>query len=412
MSNIFLTSESNICVNFIEKHINKKNQVTREERDCLKKFVELMDRIRDKTRDETKTDKFETTHKSKIKKIHNDDQMPLMKMLEESDSPDIENLIKNPPKNRKKLHELLYNGDFVTLDIHQEVETQEWNYFILEHKHATIHLYTQPEILINYNLIDFILCFMYQFAIYNKTKFTNKPIITIVPTEIKKKLTESEFLTAEHINSGACMIGKEIYLWRHEELYKVLIHELIHFYGFDYNLIDKIDDNPVHPLLCFEGEDSINESYTETLAILIHSYLVSIYTGMDFYHILNTETNFVIFQITKILKFFNIENITDIINKNSCQVNIKQKSNVVSYFLLKGANLLNLDKFIPFVLSGAIMSDEKSNGYLDELKKSITVPESFSNYVHEIYQDSENLENTPENYFILNTMRMSCFSLN
>ena len=41
-------------------------------------------------------------------------------------------------------------------------------------------------------------------------------------------------MCSDNINSGSTYVGSEITIWRSEELYKVLFHELIHYFKLDY----------------------------------------------------------------------------------------------------------------------------------------------------------------------------------
>ena len=84
--------------------------------------------------------------------------------------------------------------------------------------------------------------------------------VWIFPSLFKKILPETKIITIDTINSGMtvlnnnCKNGK-IYIWRKEELLKVLIHEIIHSFNLDIN--DKYD--------C--------ETYTELHALLLNIYL-------------------------------------------------------------------------------------------------------------------------------------------
>ena len=63
-------------------------------------------------------------------------------------------------------------------------------------------------------------------------------------------------------------------IWRKEEFYKVLIHELTHYFGVDFYITDNIYkklEKHFGELINILGVDRINESYTETIALTIHS---------------------------------------------------------------------------------------------------------------------------------------------
>ena len=99
----------------------------------------------------------------------------------------------------------------------------------------------------------------------------------------KKYLTNDNNLCSDNINSGA-RIDNSIYLWRKEEFYKVLIHELIHLFDVDfyisdsvYQKIEKIFNNTFN----VNGFDRVNECYTEAFAVLLHSIIYSIETNLS-----------------------------------------------------------------------------------------------------------------------------------
>jgi hypothetical protein len=52
----------------------------------------------------------------------------------------------------------------------------------------------------------------------------------------------SKILTSQNINSGASKNNKWIIIYRYEEMYKVLIHELIHYNNYDLRNIYSFTD--------------------------------------------------------------------------------------------------------------------------------------------------------------------------
>jgi hypothetical protein len=161
---------------------------------------------------------------------------------------------------------------------------------------------------------------------------------------------KGEILTGDNVNSGSCYPKKIINIWRKEELIKVLIHELIHFYGIDFHdstqnyqkLSDvvnniKLDDN------C-DSIDSCNESYTETLALIINTYIISKLIKHDFFELLTYEIYFTSAQVIKIIQHHNGNNIRDIF-----RIKFKQLTSVRSYFIIKFMLLLHIESFLQMV---------------------------------------------------------------
>ena len=58
-------------------------------------------------------------------------------------------------------------------------------------------------------------------------------ILYIVLSDVKKNLINKKYLlNGDNINSGLCS-PTYIYIWREEELFKVLIHEMMHYFKLD-----------------------------------------------------------------------------------------------------------------------------------------------------------------------------------
>jgi len=228
-----------------------------------------------------------------------------------------------------------------------------------------------------------------------------------------KKLPDrrSEQLDAEYINSGYTTFyndadnKKTIIIYRDEEMEKLIIHELIHFFMLDFTYLDINLSKYIN--VSSEIEFIPNESYTEFITVLIHTAIIpienefkkainaikpiksssgsgvvkilnsnNIYTkGIDkkevFYlaiELLYNEILFGYFQCAKILYQYNIGNIMEFIktnyvgniNKNERGIEVSeskekvlfwQSSCILSYFFIKVALLTNLPKSIVFFLS-------------------------------------------------------------
>lgn len=167
-------------------------------------------------------------------------------------------------------------------------------------------------------------------------------------------------LSPFHINTGVSINHKIIYLYRIDELFKVLFHECIHNF--------KIDVND-HNMTCEKGVESsfnfckhmyigeneypllINEAYTEYLAILMWNYYLC---QLDVYHHKNPnniksisalyahlicrETENSALQCAKVFKYYNMSNLTMLLNKNA----LEQNTNAFSYTFIKHILLTNV----------------------------------------------------------------------
>ena len=168
-------------------------------------------------------------------------------------------------------------------------------------------------------------------------------------------------LDVDNINSGYTSFisngDKNIVIFREEEINKILVHELIHFFYLDFYIVDCNISKflNVKPNLEFIP----NESYTEFMTIILHSGLLSKETtGLitHSFNILHTETLFGLFQCAKILFHYNYESIEDFfipyrMNKlnNNNNSGFYQNSCILSYFFIKTSFLINIDKSTRFL---------------------------------------------------------------
>lgn len=176
--------------------------------------------------------------------------------------------------------------------------------------------------------------------------------LDIYMSNLEKKINDNvDYLNGDNINSGSTLPGFFITLWRKEELEKVLIHELVHYlkidmYNYQYKFYVlykdiKLEDHKCNP----------NEAYTEFIALLIFTFWrykkknISEKNMVRFFKArLLIELGWSYFQIGKILNFFKCyRSYNDLFGK-SCTFN--QKTNVLSYFILKTYFLKNLKNTI------------------------------------------------------------------
>ena len=139
---------------------------------------------------------------------------------------------------------------------------------------------------------------------------TDHILINIWNTKHKKFMSpHCTQLEPLNINSGSTLPGEFINLWRHEELYKVLIHELVHTFFFDFRDEINIEEYIRNTFnISFDSPVYIWESYTEFIAIIIHAIYIS----------KNVET---VIKIISIEKYFNYLQCGKILNHFGCDSN-------------------------------------------------------------------------------------------
>tara|TARA_Y100000389_G_scaffold204475_1_gene257262 strand:+ start:2575 stop:3378 length:804 start_codon:yes stop_codon:yes gene_type:complete len=189
----------------------------------------------------------------------------------------------------------------------------------------------------DFNRINDSLTFMYLKElipiIYNMTtNRRNKVTIKYFQTKNKKLLPKQKLLTENEVNSGLCYINSRdgdvnIEIYREEEFYKVLTHEMLHLY----NVIPK-DPQLEHYFrnrynkLCYINT---NESLVELNALIINSIIIHKLFGEDFNVLIEKEYQWSRNQRDKLKKFFGIESDMETNHK------WKETTHAYSYFVTK-----------------------------------------------------------------------------
>ena len=242
----------------------------------------------------------------------------------------------------------------------------------------------------------------------------------------QKKYFPSEYkmLGPKEINTGSTLMGKygNIKIWRKEELYKLILHEMIHYLHLDIKMNNKI--LPIYQTLykIFNISDDqkilINESYTETWACIINAIIVSYKFGDKlnlFKKMIDYERLFSCFQIGKILRFFGYKNFDEFFNlsgKFNTEPKWKQTTNVFSYHIIKGAFLFSINRFIDFCVKNNkehwMKFDNSNINIHSEFRKLIIVSCSNPDFKKCINMFMKKQNKT---LFINKTLRMTALEL-
>jgi hypothetical protein len=238
-------------------------------------------------------------------------------------------------------------------------------------------------------------------------------------------------LNKNNVNSAvtySCSVNGEILVFRKEEWLKCLIHELFHSLCFDFvGLHSDINIKKyLKNIFCVKSEYYLSETYNEWWATNIHSLLISFMMlkkktnkaeCLSFYKLcITTEQMFTMLQITKILKYMNM-NYSMLIDKNIdryIKENLyKEQTHVFCYYILKGlllfynndtihffkknnTSLLNFDK-TPQTLKNFL---ELIKSYHDK-KEIIKVFNKYDQYYMSLNKKDKSLKK------LLNTMMMT-----
>lgn len=193
----------------------------------------------------------------------------------------------------------------------------------------------------------------------------------------KIPIGKNKVIGPNNINSGYSQIinvkYNKVCVFRIEEMEKVLVHEMLHALKLDLGYLQpsqevftKLNINP-------NTEITLNESYTEIMALLIIIALKS-NTYEKQVDNLNRELKHTIKQVSKILKLNGFKKIEDFVKPYDNLDKYKQNTSVLSYFFIKGGLLYNLSEFMWLVfiqlnknsINSKLLLDYATNpGYLE-----------------------------------------------
>lgn len=205
-------------------------------------------------------------------------------------------------------------------------------------------------------------------------------VLYLIDYNRPKRIVDNNALTAFNVNSGFSSPDMVV-VYRREEMVKVLMHELIHFYDRDAkNKITPDQENFFNVLFKIKCKSVIiNECFTDTLACLVNTYLYSIIEGngdlSTFAKNLKKEQAFIFQQAHKVLhlnKYFIEDNI---LKRHG---DVCEQTNVTSYYILKALLFLDIDKFIDYL---------KINEYsLNNVNMFITLLHTQCKDIHKLFE--------------------------
>ena len=251
----------------------------------------------------------------------------------------------------------------------------------------------------------------------NAKRYDIKLYLSDFAKEIEER--DSKFLGARNINSGVTTIYRNsgnvnhTTVYRNEEMGKLIVHELIHNLEYDLAFNDSRDDE-LHNYFNVSRSSPIllNESYTETIACIMNSILVSIENGKNFNDVkekLYFELVFNLFQTAKILNYYGFSGVDEMNVMDDGIGKFKQATNILSYFYLKTAILLDFDALMEFCEKHTdnfyIRDKERALPDFFELAVSATRKPRFGFYVNGFIKFIQNSKSIPKS--IMKTLRMT-----
>lgn len=160
-----------------------------------------------------------------------------------------------------------------------------------------------------------------------KSNNTSKIFNTfIILSNLKRFFPEkNKKIQVTHVNGGYTDFSENIvFVWRHEEFEKVLLHEIIHFFDMDSR------DAKFNTKLDINGPSSFYEAKTDFFAIFYHLIYLSIITRIPIKKLLEVELTFIENQAMALNEHFNLGTWKYKTNKS-----INQNTPALSYYILK-----------------------------------------------------------------------------
>jgi hypothetical protein len=260
----------------------------------------------------------------------------------------------------------IYQNTFIPLNCIIWIEQNINNVTIYKlNKYITIYIISDGE----FNEKQHIFNIVNWISKYSKPKKLN---LFIFLTPFKKIIKyKGQILTRNEINSGVCYkYYKWIHIFRSEELLKVLIHELLHYYDLDCNTTEWIDEllpikTPCNSLL-------LNEAVTESMAIILHTYYYSLIMNQNLKILLNKEIAYSKKMHDIILNHNDVKTLNDLFN-------VCHYTNVIPYYIIKYVFIEDIEEAIE-----NLFDKNKIKKYI--IKKLIKYFNNFLNLNYNIKQ--------------------------
>lgn len=200
---------------------------------------------------------------------------------------------------------------------------------------------------------------LYLFDQFSNKQCNNTLTIDIYMTPFRRELPSkiNEPIGPLNVNGGftlACVRDGSITIYRQQEWFKVLIHEAMHSFCFDFATQDQNSLNKkLKSIFPIDSKFNIFETYSEMWAELINIAFVAFELNKmknprieNFIHyfeyLMSMERYFCFFQAYKILNHYGLS-YTDILKSGN---KYKEESNVFAYYINKCILYLDYNQFI------------------------------------------------------------------
>lgn len=261
-----------------------------------------------------------------------------------------------------------------------------------------------------------------------------------------KQLPSEPGLSIDQLNVNtaytfACIPNNELHIYREEEWFKVFIHETFHSLGLDFAKVDSTESNAtILDIFPIKSDVRISETYCEMWAEIINVMFIAYYKTRinnnqqkwidellkKTTKMLQNEQKMSLFQSAKILEYYGLK-YQDLYNpvnipSHILQTKYKEKTHVLSYYIIKSIFMYNINVFIEFCCDLNINYSINFNKQGENVNQNIM---KFCGLIRKIHDDSKYityidtvlhnlqiLKNKDFNSkYILNTLRMSLYEV-
>ena len=261
------------------------------------------------------------------------------------------------------------------------------------------------------NRIKRIYMWLYVANYYASIKCSTHIDIYLYFTQYEKNLPTNpgSVISQEDVNTAfttTCRTRSEIYVFREEEWFKVLIHETFHNMGLDFSQFDDEKSKKcILGIFPVKSDVRLYETYCEMWGEIINLLFISYISTRPIENLelftlkimiktqkmITYEKMFSMVQCVKILHHFNMR-YTDLYESNSESVkkrkNYKENTQVLSYYILKSIFMYNVNEFIEW-------SNDMNNGSLNFNKTPLSLEKNIERYcgfIRNHFKDTNYLE--------------------
>jgi hypothetical protein len=267
--------------------------------------------------------------------------------------------------------------------------------------------------------VDTIVMWLYIINQYASKQCATNISIYFYFTSLEKALPNSniQVLDELHVNTAfttTCPKDSEIVVFRKEEWFKVFLHETFHNFGLDFSDMNNNDVNKcILDIFKVKSDVNLYESYTEIWAEIMNALFCSFISLKEkdkhniglflskFDLLINFERTYSFFQLVKILDFMGLD-YTDLYS-NSQRSKIlrdnlyKEKTNVLSYFVVKTILINNYQSFLLWC--------HNNNTSLLQFKKTSSNQQDFCELIKKNYKTNNMLDGVYNSELFLNKMK-------